>query len=107
MTTVPIARRSLFAERRRAILGIAGVAVALLLVLALDGIFAGATQKPTRYIDTSPAQVFVSQRDVRTMHMSSSTLPLSAVQTIQRLPGVEWAEPILHLSSSLNAAGGR
>lgn len=38
---VPIGRRNLFSDRRRAILGVAGVGVALLLVLALDGIFAG------------------------------------------------------------------
>jgi len=40
--TVPIARRSLFHDGRRAALSIAGIAVALLLVLVLNGIFAGA-----------------------------------------------------------------
>jgi putative ABC transport system permease protein len=104
---VPIGRRSLFAEKRRAFLGIAGVSVALLLALALDGIFAGATRQLTRYIDTSPADVFVSQRGVRTMHMSSSAVPLSTVEEIRRLRGVAWAQPILYQSSSLTAAGGR
>jgi len=107
MAGVPVGRRGLFAERRRAFLGIAGVAVALLLMLALDGIFAGATRQLTRYIDTSPADVFVSQSGVRTMHMSSSAIPLSAVQRIRSLPGVAWAEPILYQSGSLAAPRAR
>jgi putative ABC transport system permease protein len=107
MAGVPVGRRGLFAERRRAFLGIAGVAVALLLMLALDGIFAGATRQLTRYIDTSAADVFVSQSGVRTMHMSSSAVPLDAVQQIRSLPGVAWAEPILYQSGSLAAADAR
>ena len=38
---VPLARRYLFGERRRAVLATAGVAVALLLVLILDGLQPG------------------------------------------------------------------
>lgn len=107
MTRVPVGRRSLFAERRRAALGIAGVTVALLLVLTLDGIFAGATRQLSRYIDTSPADVFVSQPGVRTMHMSSSSVPLASVQAVQQLDGVAWAEPILYQSGYLTGDAGR
>lgn len=107
MTYVPVGRRSLFAEPRRAVLGIAGVTVALLLMLTLDGIFAGATRQLTRYIDSSPADVFVSQSGVRTMHMSSSSVPLSAVQAVRRVQGVAWAEPILYQSGALTARGAR
>ena len=102
-----VGRKSLFAERRRAFLGIAGVAAALLLALVLDGIFAGVTRQLTRYIDSSPADLFVSQRGVRTMHMSSSTMPISVVEEIRKIPDVEWAEPILYLSSSITAGGAR
>ena len=42
---VPVGRRMLFAERRRATLTILGVACALLLVLVLRGIFAGAIEQ--------------------------------------------------------------
>lgn len=107
MGGVPIGRRNLFSERRRAILGIAGVGVALLLVLALDGIFAGSMRQLSRYIDTSPADVFASQRGVRTMHMSSSSLRLAAVDEIRELPGVRWADPILFASDALEASSAR
>jgi putative ABC transport system permease protein len=91
---VPLARRVLFAERRRAALSVAGVAAALLLVLLLDGIFAGAMAANTYYVRTGPADVVVSQRGVRTMHMSTSVLPTGTLETARAIPGVQWAAPI-------------
>lgn len=107
MRTVPVGRRTLFSERRRALLGIAGVAAALLLTLALDAVFAGATRQLSRYIDTAHADVFVAQAGVRTMHMSSSSIPLDRVAEIRRVPGVAWVEPILYQSGALVSPGGR
>lgn len=100
---VPVGRRSLFVERRRAALGIGGIAITLLMVLLLDGVFAGAMRQVTRYIDTSPADVFVAQAGVRNMHMAASTVPLSAVETLRAEPGVAWAEPILYEPATLVA----
>ena len=71
---VPVARRALFQDRRRAGLAAGGVAAALLLVLMLQGIFDGSIQQVTSYLRQSPAAVFVSEKNVRTMHMSVSTL---------------------------------
>ncbi|HLB62822.1 MAG TPA: ABC transporter permease [Actinomycetota bacterium] len=101
---VPVGRRNLLCDRRRAFLGIAGIGVALLMVIALDGIFAGTMREVTSYIDSSEADVFVSQRGVRTMHMSSSSLPLDAVEQIGRLPSVRWADPVLYDSGALMAS---
>lgn len=101
---VPVGRRNLFSERRRAFLGIAGVAVSLLMVLALGGIFEGAMRGVTRYVDTSGADLFVSQQGIRTMHMSSSTIPLGVLDEIGALPGVRWADPILYDSGALVAS---
>jgi putative ABC transport system permease protein len=107
MANVPVGRRNLFSERRRAFLGIAGVAASLFMVLALDGIFGGLMRQVTGYIDFSGADVVVSQRGVRTMHMSSSTVPLTAAGTIRALPGVRWADPILYDTGALLASGNR
>jgi len=85
MTRVAIARKSLFSDRRRAALGVGGVVLALLIVLAIDGIFAGAMRQVTRYIDTAEADVFVSQQGVRNMHMSSSSMPLTAADAVAAL----------------------
>src|SRR6266536_2167219 len=104
---VPIGRRNLFSDRRRAVLGIAGVGVALLLVLLLGAIVDGAMRQVTRYIDTAPADVFVAQRGVTNMHMASSAVPLADVGQIRALPGVTWADPILYLPDALATPRGR
>jgi putative ABC transport system permease protein len=104
---VPVGRRLLFVERRRASLTVLGVAAALLLVLVLDGIFAGAIDRVTSYIKTSPADVFVSQSGVRTMHMSASALPADTVAAVEAVPGVAWAAPIRFTSGSVIGTDGR
>jgi YHS domain-containing protein len=80
---VPLARRNLFEDRRRAVLAVAGLAASLVLVLVLDGIFAGAMRQVTAYLRNLPADVIVSQKGVRTMHMSASALPEGLTQEIR------------------------
>ncbi|WP_312856232.1 ABC transporter permease [Nocardioides pelophilus] len=100
-------RRFLFADRRRATLTVLGVAASLLLVLVLGGIFAGAVDRVTYYIRTSPADVFVSQEGVRTMHMSASSLPADTPERVADIPGVAWAAPIAFASGSVAGPHGR
>ena len=107
MGVVPVGRRFLFADRRRATLTVLGVAASLLLVLVLGGIFAGAVDRVTYYIRTSPADLFVSQSGVRTMHMSASTLPPDAPDRVAEVPGVAWAAPIAFVSGSVAGPQGR
>jgi putative ABC transport system permease protein len=105
---VPVARKMLFANRRRAWLGLLGVAMALVMALSLDGVFAGATRQVSRYIDTSPADVIVSEQGVRTIHMSMSVLSDSIVAEIGQMPGVSWVEPILFIGDAIESdSGGR
>jgi putative ABC transport system permease protein len=103
---VPLARRALFQDRRRAALAAGGVAAALLLVLMLQGIFDGAMRQVTAYLRAMPADVIVSQKDVRTMHMSSSALDPGTPSAVARVPGVAWAEGIRYTTTFvINAAG--
>jgi putative ABC transport system permease protein len=104
---VPLARRALFQDRRRAVLATGGVAAALLLVLLLQGIFDGAMRQVTSYLRSSPADVIVSQRDVRTMHMSVSALPPDTVATVRQVDGVAWAEAIRYTTTMLAGGDGR
>ena len=98
---VPLARRNLFEDRRRAAIAVTGLAAALMLVLVLDGIFTGAMRQVTAYIDASPADVFVAQSDVRTMHMSVSALADDTVALVQQVPGVRWAEPLRYTTATV------
>jgi len=104
---VPVGQRFLFAERRRAALTVLGVTAALLLVLVLRGIFAGAIDQVTHYIRTSAAEVFISQDGVKTMHMSASALPPDTAAQIRAVAGVAWVSPIGFASGSVSGPQGR
>jgi putative ABC transport system permease protein len=104
---VPLARRNLFQDRRRVLLSTGGVAVALLLVLILGGIFAGAMRQLTGYIDHSGADLIVSQLGVRTMHMSASVLRPDIADRAREVPGVAWAEPIRYTTGIVSSPAGR
>lgn len=104
---VPVGRRFLFAEHRRAALTVLGIAAALVLVLVLRGIFAGAIDQVTRYIRTSPAEVFVSQAGVKTMHMSASALPPETAAAVRSVAGVAWVSSIGFASGSVSGPQGR
>lgn len=103
---IPLARKNLFQDRRRAVLAIGGVAASLVLVLVLDGVFAGAMHQVNAYMRNSPADVFVAQRDVRTMHMTQSVLPPATVDEVAAVEGVAWAEGLRYTTSILEADGG-
>lgn len=103
---VPVARRALFQDRRRAGLAAGGVAAALLLVLMLQGIFDGSIRQVTSYLRQSPAAVFVSEKNVRTMHMSVSTVSPATPAAVERVPGVAWAEGIRYATTFLVAPDG-
>lgn len=102
---VSLARKNLFQDRRRASLAISGVAASLVLVLVLDGVFAGAMGRVTAYMRGSPADVFVSQQDVRTMHMSASAIPADTVEAVRAVDGVAWAEALRYTTSIVDAGG--
>ncbi len=104
---VPVARRALFQDPRRAVLATGGIAAALLLVLLLDGIVAGGMRQVTAYLRSSPADAIVAQEGVRTMHMSVSALPPETVGAARRVDGVAWAEGLHYASSTVTTGEGR
>jgi putative ABC transport system permease protein len=95
--SVPLARRQLLVRPGRTLAGLAGIATALLLVLALKAIFAGMEERLTAYIEGSGADVIVAQRGVDTMHMTQSAFREEVADGIASLPGVAEAKPILYV----------
>lgn len=102
MGRISLSRKNLVQDRRRAALGVLGIGAAFVLVLVLDGIFAGAMNQVTAYIRNSPADVFVAQRDVKTMHMSASALPPTTLDEIRLVAGVAWAEGLRYTTSTVD-----
>ena len=98
---IRLACRNLMQNKTRLLISTGGVALALLLILSLDAIFAGVEERITAYVDHSGADVIVAQKDVRNMHMASSSLPDSVSRKVKIVPGVAAVTPILYVSNTL------
>lgn len=103
MMRVPIARRNLFQSRTRLVMSVGGVALAALLVLALDGVFAGSADQVTVFMDNTPFDIVVSQEGVRNLHMTTSFFPEQRLRQIRRVDGVASADPIMFTTTFLIA----
>ncbi len=98
---VPIAVRNLFESRTRFLISVGGVALAILLILALDGIVAGSIEQVTIYIDQTPFDLIVSQESVRNLHMTTSFFPAARLDQIEKIDGVTRVTPILYATDYL------
>lgn len=96
---IRLAWRNLFQNAVQFTLGVGGVTLALLLMLAFDGILAGSENGLVAYIEKSGADVFVAQEGVKNMHMATSAISPRDVRIAARAGGVLSASPILYASS--------
>jgi putative ABC transport system permease protein len=94
-----LAWRNLSQSRTQFILGVGGVALALLLMLALDALLAGSEEDLTAYITQSGADIFVAQEGVKNMHMAASAISLRDLRLASHAGGIASASPILYTSS--------
>jgi putative ABC transport system permease protein len=100
-----LAWRNLSQSRTQFILGVGGVALALLLMLALDALLAGSEEDLVAYIYQSGADVFVAQAGVKNMHMAASAISPRDLQLASHAPGVASASPILYTTSVVEVGG--
>jgi putative ABC transport system permease protein len=98
---IRLAFRNLFQNKVRLVISLGGVVLALLLILALDAVFAGVERQITAYIEHSGADVWVSQEDVLNMHMASSSLPASVARKVKNVSGVASVTPIMYLTNNV------
>jgi len=100
-----LAWRNLAQSRTQFSMGVGGVALALLLMLALDALLAGAGENLVAYINQSGADVFVAQEGVKNMHMAASAITPRDVSLASHAAGVVSASPILYTTSTIKAGG--
>lgn len=103
---VPLARRNLLQSGVRLAISAGGVALAALLVLTLDGVFAGSARQVTIFMQRTSFDVVVSQRGVKNMHMTTSFFPSAQLGEIRDVQGVESVDPILFTTTFLIAGDG-
>lgn len=100
-----LAWRNLAQSRTQFSLGVGGVALALLLMLALDALVTGAGENVVAYITQSGADVFVAQEGVKNMHMAASAITRRDVSLASHAAGVVSASPILYTPGTVKARG--
>ena len=91
---VPLVRRNLLSDRRRLAASVLGVGLAVMLILLLDGMWAGIQRQTTVYTDRVGADLYVLQPGIRDLTAGASTLPLSTLAAVRADPGVTWAAPV-------------
>jgi len=84
---------------------VAAVAGALLLVLFFEGVFAGESDQIVALIDKTDADVWVMQKGVGNMHMSTSFVADWKVDAVAEVEGVARTTPILYMNSAVEASG--
>ena len=99
---VPLARRNLLAEPRRLAAGVAGIGLALMLILLLGGLWAGIHPQSAQYVDATGAALWVLPPGTRTLFAEGTQLPTSTLATVRTTPGVDWAAPTWGLYAILN-----
>lgn len=90
-----LAFRNLFQQKFRLTLSICGVALAMMLIVFLNGFQSGIFRQVTAYLDHTPADVVVAQEDVTTMLGATSRLPASAADLARGAPGIDQVIPIV------------
>ena len=93
-----LAWRNLCQSWTQFILGVGGVALALLLMLALEALLAGSEETLVAYINQSGADIFVAQEGVKNMHMAASAITLRDMRLASHTGGIASASPILYAS---------
>ncbi len=100
-----LARRNLLRDKTRLSLSVAGVALAIMLILFLGGFRTGVYRQAAAYLDHVPGSVVVAQAGVSDFAGSTSLLPPGTVAAARRVPGVARVVPILSQVAILDLHG--
>jgi putative ABC transport system permease protein len=90
---VSVSLRTLFQEKLRFAMGAGGVALAVMLILVLEGMFAGVQRQITAYLDMTGADLIVAQKDSRNFLGARSTVPVLDIGPVERTTGVAKVVP--------------
>jgi putative ABC transport system permease protein len=90
-----LARRNLFQDKLRLALSVLGIALALMLILLLNGLLSGMFRQISSYLDHAPGSLVVAQAGVRNLLGATSLLPSAMKEAAQQTEGVEQVAPIL------------
>ena len=90
-----LARRNLFQNKTRLALSVAGVALAIMLILILNGFRDGLYRRFAAYLDHAPGAVIVAQAGVNNFLTATSLLPPGTIEAARQEPGVATVTPLI------------
>lgn len=92
---VPLWRRNLLSDPSRVAVSLLGVALAVALMLLIQGLWSGTMQRVTTYEDHVDAPLFVGERGTTTFASDVSSVPASALEQIRGMSEVDAADAIV------------
>ncbi len=90
-----LAFRNLWQQKFRLALSVSGVALAMMLIILLNGFLAGIYVQITAYLDNTPAALIVAQDGVTNLLGATSLLPANAEDQARGALGVDQVMPIV------------
>jgi len=89
-----LATRDIRRHKTRFLLTCVGLGLLLTVVMAMSGIYRGLIGDATKVVETTPAQIWVVQKDTRGPFAESSRLPEDIEYSIAAVEGVRRASPL-------------
>lgn len=90
-----LAQRNLLKDKTRLALSVGGVALAIMLILLLNGFLSGMYRQFASYLDHTPGSILVAQEGVGNLLGATSLLPPGTAESARQAQGVVEAVPIL------------
>ena len=97
--------KNLVQEPGSLLASIGGIGLSLLLVILVEGMFAGESERIVAYLQKAGADVWVMQAGVSNMHMATSLVRADLERAVEAVPGVVSATPILYVNAFVEAGG--
>ena len=94
---------SVLTKRGSVFASAAGVSLALLLAIVVEGVFVGEAAQIVRYLEEADPDVWVAQKGVSNMHMATSFLTDAHAEEVAQIDGVAGVDTILYLNGFLEA----
>ncbi len=105
--TFQVAGRMLVARVRQSATGATGIALALMLMLLLTGLWAGIQDRVTTYDDHTQADLVVVPADTHTLFADPGVLPTGTTDAVRRADGVTTAAGVRTMYQILELAHGK
>jgi len=97
--------KTLLAEPMRLIVSALAASVSFILVIFFSAVFEGESEKMVAYLEAMNADVWVMQKGVSNMHMTSSMVWDWKVDKIEKVPGVKDVSAILYFNGPVKVGG--